>query len=352
LTTDLDLPEGDYQVDDLYFGTYNDATGALYRLRIRNGDSYLDPQNWSVEKVIDAGRPVFAAPTVTHDRNNLIWLYFGTGIYVNSLHIGSTNEKLFGLIEPTGCWKRPDGSSCSQINESQLYDTTDIQFANARAVKYACQCPGNITISEGYCYKDNSGNLTCGPCATGSNLVLTELSEAVLVGATGDLASCNNKTDNEAIQCIEKLIYNYNAETGQIDFTKYGWKRDLDGEKLYSSPRVTGGAVLATPFAPSTDPCAVGGSTKLLAVYYTTGTPYYQPIIRAYGGTTYTQLSQVTIVTEVEIAKGPPPTKESVVIKQQGGQTTAFTQASGGIIKTEITQPNPPKEMFIHWLTK
>lgn len=357
LSTDLDLPEGDYQVDDLYFGTYNDSTGALYRVRIRNDSGYQsNPQLWTVTKVIDAGRPVFAAPIVTHDTSNVIWLYFGTGIYVNSMHVAKTDEKFFGIIEPDACWK--GSGTCTELTESQLYDTTNIQFTNAKAQKYSCQCPGNKTISEGYCYQDNNGVWTCGPCPTGSNLVIAEVSGAVLAGATGDLAACNNKPEREAIQCIESKIYTYNTSTGNLDFTKYGWKRTLSGEKVYSSPRVIGGAVLATPFVPSSDPCSAGGSTKLLAVYYTTGTPYYEPIIKASGGTIYTQLTGVTIVAEVEIGKGAPPMKESIVVRQQGEKTTVLTQTSGGegggtpAIAVEINQPSPPKDMFIHWLVK
>jgi hypothetical protein len=87
-------------------------------------------------------------------------------------------------------------------------------------------------------------------------------------------------------------------------------------------------------------------------VYYTTGTPYYQPIILTSGGTIHEDLTKVIIVAEVEVGKGPPPTKESIVVWQPGEEAMAFTQLSSGIVGQKISQPNPPKEMFIHWLVK
>ncbi len=345
LSTDLDLPAGDYQVDDLYFGTYNDDTGAFYRLRIRADTGYLSqPSAWSVERIMNVNRPVFAAPTVTHDANYVRWLYFGTGIYLTSAHNTITNEKFFGLIEKDACWKGT--GSCPEINETNdLIDSTNLSFQGAVAKKYSCQCEGGITIRSGSC------NPTCGSCGSGEIQVFTETTGAKLQGATGALASCNGKEEKAAILCIQSKIYEYNAMNDQIDFYKSGWKRTLTGEKLYSSPKATGGLVLATPFEPSDDPCAAGGATKLLAVYYTTGTPHYQPMIIREGGTTGRQQNLV-IVTEVEIGKGPSPTKESVVVRESGGKTAVYTQASGGILKTEITQPHPPKDTFIQWLAK
>ena len=127
--------------------------------------------------------------------------------------------------------------------------------------------------------------------------------------------------------------------------------RTLTGEKLYSSPVVVGGAVLATPFKPTTDICSAGGTTSMLALYYTTGTPYYQPLIRAPGGTGGTT-TNVTINTEVSIAVGPPPTKTSIALKQHGDTVTALTQVSGGIISTEIRSPSPLNDKFIQWIVK
>ncbi|MCX7823143.1 MAG: PilC/PilY family type IV pilus protein [Syntrophobacterales bacterium] len=353
LSTDLDLPKGDYQTDNLYFGTYNNSTGALYRLRIRNSENYITtPSQWQISMVINAGRPVFAAPEVTHDENNIRWLYFGTGIYINNLHTAPTNEKFFGIIETDNCWKGT--SVCNAISEgTDLIDTTNLRFTSATAWKYSCQCPGSITLRTGNCRYDANNNWICGPCEPGESLIITEVKLATLTGATASLASCNAKKDMEAIQCIESLIYTYNANSGQFTFYRRGWMLTLSNEKVYSSPRIVGGAVLATPFKPSADPCSVGGSTNLLALYYKTGTPYPQPIIRAVGGTSYSTLTNVTIGMDIEIAKGPPPVKESIVIRvQEDGTTSAFTQTSGGITKIEIRQPSLAKDMFIHWLAK
>lgn len=357
LSVDMDLPWGDYQVDDLYFGTYNDNDGELYRLRIREGNTYeTSPSNWCPELIIDAGRPVFAAPAITHDHNGVRWLFFGTGIYLTGDHKVITNEKLFGIIERDNCWKNDSSScntSCTAINEnSDLYNMTNTQFINAKAAEFNCNCPGGITISSGYCYADpqNPNQIICPACSDGTQII-TKTRDAKLSGSP--ISSCNNLEEESAISCVEKSIYEYDPNTNNYSFHKLGWKRTLSQEKLYSSPVVIGGAVLATPFKPIDDPCSVGGDTRFIGVYYTTGTPYYQPIIRTEGGTTGT-LTALIIGPEVEIGKGPPPTKESIVVKQnpQTGAISAYTQASGGVIKVEVGQPNPPKEMFIHWISK
>ncbi|MEJ5301508.1 MAG: hypothetical protein WHS38_11020 [Thermodesulforhabdaceae bacterium] len=349
LSTDLDLPAGDYQVDDIYFGTYNDSQGDLWRLRIRNGSGYeTDPTKWAISKVIDVGRPVFAAPAVAHDRRDVRWLYFGTGIYLTTSHANPTNEKFFGVIEPDECWKGT--GTCSTVIESNLLDTTSATFGQGKAVSYVCQCPGGITVSKGSCYVDNNNQIVCPPCPSGTQ-VITEIRDAVLTTEATEISGCNNKTKDEAIKCIEDTIYKYDESTGKMNYYFRGWQRLLSQKKLYSSPVVTGGAVIATPFKPVDDICASGGSTYFLAVYYTTGTPYYQPIIKAEGGTTG-EIDNVAVVVEVELAKGAPPTKSSVVLRQQGDKVTAVTQVSGAPISTEVTQPNPIKDKFIHWFAK
>jgi len=350
LSTDLDLPMGDYQVDDVYFGTYNDSSGALYRLRIRNGSNYVtNPGQWTITKVIDAGRPVFAAPAVTHDENGVRWFYFGTGIYLTSSHAAPTNEKFFGIIEQDGCWT--GSGNCPDPNTLGLLDTTNTTFTGGKAEQYVCQCPGGIQISNGYCTEKNDGSIDCPACPSGAEQVITEVRDATLSSASGSISNCNGKTELEAIECVQKAIYKYDDQSQGLVFYKGGWVRTLTGEKLYSSPVVVGGAVLATPFKPTTDICSAGGTTSMLALYYTTGTPYYQPLIRAPGGTEGTT-TNVTINTEVSIAVGPPPTKTSIALKQHEDTVTALTQVSGGVIQTDITQPKPVKDKFIHWFTR
>jgi type IV pilus assembly protein PilY1 len=347
LSTDLDLPMGDYQVDDVYFGTYNDSSGALYRLRIRNGSNYVtNPGQWTITKVIDAGRPVFAAPAVTHDENGVRWLYFGTGIYLTSSHAAPTNEKFFGIIEPDGCWT--GSGNCPNPNTLGLLDTTNTTFTGGEAEQYVCQCPGGIQISSGYCTKKNDGSIDCPPCPSGAQQVITEVKGATLNGAS--VSNCNGQKKLEAIKCVQKAIYEYDQSQDKLDFHKGGWVRTLTGEKLYSSPVVVGGAVLATPFKPTTDICSAGGTTSMLALYYTTGTPYYQPLIRAPGGTGGTT-TNVTINTEVSIAVGPPPIKTSIVLKQNEDTVTLLTQVSAASIPTGARNLLP-KNKFIQWIVK
>ena len=48
--------DSDYQVDDIYFGTYGGTgtspTGKFYRLRIREGSGYDAVANWNIEQLL------------------------------------------------------------------------------------------------------------------------------------------------------------------------------------------------------------------------------------------------------------------------------------------------------------
>ncbi|MEJ2695678.1 MAG: hypothetical protein P8013_03430 [Candidatus Sulfobium sp.] len=132
----------DYQDDVLYGGyvkkcvsgdpctadTWTD--GGVWRL-VTNDD--LDPDDWTVSKVIDGIGPVTSSVVKLQDnRNSELWLYFGTGryFYKTATEKDDNDEvrTIFGVTEP--CYTSSGSSisaSCnSQRTMSSLNNATDI----------------------------------------------------------------------------------------------------------------------------------------------------------------------------------------------------------------------------------
>ncbi|MDA8161322.1 MAG: PilC/PilY family type IV pilus protein, partial [Desulfobacteraceae bacterium] len=329
LATDLDLPTGDYQVDDLYFGTYNNTTGKLYRLRIRNGGGYItDPTQWQITKVLEPGQPIFAAPAAALDNNNQIWLYTGTGVYLTADQKTDTNSTIYGIKEQDTCWQ----NGCS-TPYSNFLDTTNFTFSGAQATEISCQCTGGIAISQQACAPPG----TCPSCTDGT-AVVTGTTDATLSGSG---TSCDGQTGNAAITCLTDNVLN----------SKDGWMLTLAHTKIYSSPLVAGGIVSVTPFTPNTDPCQAGGTSNITALNYTTGTSFYNPVVLASGGTSGAT-TNVTIEKTTYLGQGAPPMKQSLVPLQTGGTYKVFSQAGGGITNITINPSINYSNKFILWITR
>ncbi|MDP3014118.1 MAG: hypothetical protein Q8M92_07755, partial [Candidatus Subteraquimicrobiales bacterium] len=331
--------DSDYQVDNIYFGTYGGTgvsqTGKFYRLRIRNGDSsYFAPASWVIETVVVPGttadgRPIFAASEVAQDTAGTKWLYFGTGLYLSLEHAGITSqcsndstksctssddcsgnacneisgylEYLYGVKETDACWKS-GGASCTYTN---FLDTSNIKFTGAKAVEAGCFCAGQLmsTIScdsDGTCPGSCGTNKVCSnntsqscaadsDCPTGAaglcvdNKVILKVNNASITN-TGPTSpyDCTNKIDTDAITCIEN---NINASNGCSGASCKGWRRAIKGQKMFSKPFVAGGLANYTSFQPTSTVCSLGGNAHLISLHYTTGTAYVQPTIFLAGGT-------------------------------------------------------------------
>jgi len=334
LAADLD---SDYQVDDVYFGTYGlfheSPTGALYRLRIKDGNSYRAPANWSIEPVVDLRRPVFAAPEIAQDEAGNIWLYFGTGLYLTlqDAQPSSDSEFLTGCIEKEDCWR----NGCSSPYDEFL-DVTETSFENAQASKIGCFCEGTMMDSHECSPTGSCSNVACG---SGESTAVLEVQGATL--AKGHSA-CNGLKDDEAIECLsEQITANY-----------HGWRRKLVGEKMFSRPFVAGGLANFTTFAPGNTPCSPGGTTSLVSVHYVTGTPYIDPEIALPGGTSGSYNS-ITILPSVSVGAGIPPLGESLVsLPLPANVYKVITQVGGGLPGTTLQPSVPYKQGYVLWITK
>jgi len=335
---DLDYPVGDYQTDDVYFGTYSETAGGLYRLRIRNGSGssyHTSPSQWLISEAVNAGHPVFASPALAIDPAANQWLYFGTGLYVTASDTSVTNELLYGFKESAACWQS-GGAGCTYTN---YIDMTNAAFNGAVAETYSCQCTGGATVLTGSC--DGLGNCpnaaSPGCPSNDGSLVVTSVAGATLSGSG---TACDGAKDIAAANCLVNALNSFT-----------GWKQTITGAKIYASPLVYGGIVSATEFAPSGNVCSAGGTSSLISLQYNTGAPYIQPTILSVAGTSG-PTTNVSINKTVQISPGAPPFKQSLVPVQTGNTYEVFTQAAGGIASLSINPSISVSNLYILWMTK
>jgi Tfp pilus tip-associated adhesin PilY1 len=355
--------DSDYQVDDIYFGTYG-GTGAagigkLYRLTLRNDPdvntkSYqTDPQSWGLSVAVapggGSGRPIFASPEIAQDSSGNIWIYFGTGVYLSAEHATSPapNEYFYGFKESAACWKGITGSCSgySLTGYTQFLDATNITLSGAQATELGCFCAGNLmsTIS---C----SPAGTCSPCGDGLDTVVTKVTNATLNDADG-VTTCDT-TDPTGTAAIDCLTIQINSSTGCSGSACNGWKRTITGQKSFSKPFVAGGLANYTSFEPQSTSCSLGGNTHLWSLHYTTGTAYVQPTIFLAGGTSGATTS-LTISASVNLGTGVPPLGESLVALPLSGDTyKVITQVSGGLPGTSMAPSLPAKSGYVLWIVK
>ena len=163
---------------------------------------------------------------------------------------------------------------------------------------------------------------------------------------------------NIAVKGIDSVSYNgtsgpwikWNAFMN--DMAAYnGWYRVLPvsgnlAERCVSKPAVIGGAFLATSFVPSNDPCAQGGEGFLYALYYQTGTAFYNPII-ALNASGAHGVGTGDNPIKISLGEGQP-SAPSIHIGAHGEQTFIQTP-TGAVISVGTTLPFNPRSGNLFW---
>ena len=280
---DIDL---DYSVDVIYIGSVISKTsGKIYR--ITTGEN-IDPNTWVLSTMFDQGAPLLAAPTVSRDSLNNLWVFFGTGRFFDTDDkVNSDQQRFYGIKD--ACWS---GSCTTTYTLANLLNTSAVQVSSATGT--AAQISGSTSA--------------CGGAATCSYAVL-----------------------------IDTARNNYQ-----------GWYIDLSNpatpsERVLSSPVLIGGIVLFTAFIPNSDICAFLGDSYVYALYYETGTAYIKSVIgtETISGTEYIKKS-------ASIGKGMPTTVGIAV----GRETKGFIQTSTGTIVEIDTETPNPKSGVTGWREK
>ncbi len=298
ITVDKDL---DYRVDVAYSGrTIHDGSlpwrGKLYRLTTSGcTNAPCSPSTWGVAdggnraptEVIDTFNdpglgtlevgPITAAPTVTIDDANMVWVFFGTGRYYgNSDKVDNNVQRLFGIKDSVL------NGLCTQTSTVNCQDNDLVDVTNA---------------------------VVCLVCTGSTNQVTDPTNPGVTTfSGTGTTSM-----------------------VGLVQ-SKDGWRVTLptgsgtnSAERSVVSPTLIGGTVFFPTFVPTNDFCASSGNSYLYALFYKTGTAATTPVIG-----TATSGSNVNITTKIALGVGMASSM-SVQIGSQGsgGQGVGGTGGAG-----------------------
>ena len=124
----------------------------------------------------------------------------------------------------------------------------------------------------------------------------------------------------------ELLIKSQSDKGWLIDFT-------VSKERNLGQSTLLGDILTFTTYIPSLDPCEFEGETYLYALYYLTGTAFYESVVG-----TVTEGGQEVVLGKVSLGKGLSITPNIHLGKEEGSK--AFVQTSTGAIQT-IDQINP-----------
>jgi type IV pilus assembly protein PilY1 len=300
-----------YSVDVAYIGETHWVSststwgGGMYRLKVpvtvTSGLSYYDPDpsDWALSWMVDATRPVTAAPAAaigTADSKESLWLYFGTGRYLSSADkTDTTQDYLFGVKD-------------TYFNGS-LLDSQKTILLPLEPMKPLSNDPGNFFDATGVqVFTDGSTSGT---------------------GLTPEPSFAELKT-----------------QQGSSDAIAYGWYRELNvlpGERIINKPAVLGGILLAPSFVPNDDICGFGGDSYLYALYFETGTAYYQSVIgKEDVGGKYRVLDRMSLGPGLSSSLG-------IHVGREEGATGFVQQSTGTITEIPFIPAFKVKSGFTSW---
>lgn len=290
--------DNDYNDDVAYFGLYGKKQsgsifGALMRLKFKDQNVYLDPNNWTVSQAFDFGNspaPVFGAPSYALDEYNNFWVFFGTGKYISlaDKNISYTNY-LIGFKHGT----KYNWQSASTVNLNNLADRT------------GWTTPIQVIETDQMCVCDKTG------CSN----------RQVVTNASGSLA----------------------------EEPSAGWYIRLGGEAMYSQALIYGGTLSVLSTVLPQDICSMEGSSKLYSLYYKTGTPYPRPTVLSPEAVVNNQVQQ-----SINLGIGVSPLGMPFqVVAGTGKEYESFIQVStGAILRLQMQVTTQQEGRFLLWIEK
>jgi type IV pilus assembly protein PilY1 len=288
VSVDLDL---DYKTDIVYYGTLSGSLGSwggkLRRIVI-NDDTTTT--NWVGDSTLtDAGRPITGAPTLARDRQGHIWVYFGTGRFMNRADVNDTDlQSYYGIMEP---WNDANSNNIVEVGES-------LTWAAVLATDLADV--SNAEVFEG---GNRVGSLPLGDFDGDSDGTVTFPEVKNAVAAKG------------------------------------GWKLDFptSGERNLGQASLVGDIMTFTTYVPDADPCEFEGYSYLYTLYSQTGTAFSESII-GLNTSNVDADGNAEILHKTVLGKGLSITPSMHVGRGKGSK--AFMQSSTGAIQV-IHQTNP-----------
>ncbi len=284
-----------YNADAVYVGeTYWQSTaGGSWNSRVwriaTNNDT--NPANWKMYDLFNSAvnQSITSAPAVTTDSLKKLWIFFGTGKFLNTADkTDATTQAFYGVKDP--CW----------VGSSGAWNAT-------------CANWGSLNTAGSYT-----------PAITTATMVDTTNS----VVATDSANTVTGVSGATTFTALKSLIA-----------TKDGWWMNLTTarERSLNKPTVIGGVVLFTTFVPDSDTCALGGNSWFYAIYYETGSAYSSSIIGTSGGTVLKKSSgsSVGMASSIAIHSGRE-TGAKAFVQMSTGQATVISFTTAFNIKSGI----------------
>lgn len=317
ITVDYTL---DYKADVGYigetYGTTGNWQGKLYRFRMVNDSNmdssqwtyYTNPADWTFSSMLSTTGPITVTPSASVDPSGNLWVYTGTGRYINNADkTDLANQYFFGLMDPYYQKKYPPVTSPATRDDMYVY-------TQATASTKVLTTADLLNATDIHVYTD--GSVSGGPSTTWAGL-------------------------------LSSVLGNYNQSTQTYSpAPKNGWYVTLtNGERVLNKPTILGGAVLNATFTPNADLCGFGGNSNLWAWYYITGTAYTAAILP--GGTAVVG-GKTEVLRKIDVGLGRG-SQVSIHVGQESGATGYVQQSTGIISQFALTPPLQLKSGLIYW---
>jgi type IV pilus assembly protein PilY1 len=113
-------------------------------------------------------------------------------------------------------------------------------------------------------------------------------------------------------------------------------------ERIINKPALFGGVTLFPDFTPSSDVCGYGGSSRLYAVYYETGTAYKKRVVG-------TPAENATVIQDsTSLGEGMSSSIGIHAGNEEGGSIYG-QQSTGVIVEIEVLPAVTAKSGTIYW---
>ena len=329
VTADYDL---DFSADAVYFGTVEgDSSGWGGKMRRIVIDNDADTTTWDGDSILfdtrertdlAEGQPISAEANVAIDNNGRMWVYFGTGrYYVKADEAISTQQTFYGFVEP---FDDEPASATPEDEPGFQIKTLDEPFLWTKASYDTLLNVSSVEIRD---------------------------DKSLTVKSTADVSGINDLDDpangldwNDLIGTVD--TFTTKGGGWMMDFrTSSSNFVDISARERNLSQSVLFGEVITfSTYTPSGDMCSYEGSSNLYALYYKTGTSYYESIVGfshddTSGDTTgVVETGEMVMKKMLSLGKGLSGTPNIHSGEDEG--TKAYVQTSTGDIIT-IKQLNP-----------
>ncbi len=321
VSMDKDL---DWRTDVAYVGrTIHDGSlpwrGKMYRLTMKCPVAPCTAATWGIAsganrvptEVIDTFfdtpssttfevGPVAAAPAITIDDTNKVWVFFGTGRYFsNADKVDSSIQRLYGIKDSVM------SGGCAETSQTSCYNNDLVDVTNA---------------------------VVCLVCSGATNQV-TDPTNASVTSVTG--------TGTTSMMGLVA--------------SKDGWRITLPGpvtvagvnysaERSVVNPTLIAGTIFLPTFVPTNNFCASDGVSYLYVLFYKTGTAATYPVV----GTTPSG-ANTNITTKVDLGVGLA-SSGSMHVGQENGGGKICNQMSGGNALCTNSALNDFYSKFVSWV--